>query len=747
MKISSLKTKIIVLTCSIVTILGATSSILTRLVLNNGLNDKEQQLYVTSIALGDAIGAQFYERYGDVQAFAANKGLLSKDRSETVQLLNKIVALYGIYDLILFVDNRGKLIAANNRDPDGKAINNISLYSKNYSQEPWFKAATEGQFTEDLTKGFKGTYVENINIDPHVSEVYQAKRYGNSFTAQVKDTDGSVVGVLSTRAGARWFIEPFQETYANLRSQDLSSARLTLVDRQGIILFDYNPSNNGGKTEPYFNFEELGQKNLFKLGHISQPNISVGKPGFGLGKDLISKDDIIVGYTPIVGKKFIESLHWNVIIEVRYAEALRDLIRIERIYYGVFCAVLLLSIICAIFVSSRMSNTIGSIAKSLFEEAVALSKESSIISALSHELSSSTTEQAAALQETVSAIEEVSSMVAKTSDNANHSQDKSIECAKTAEEGKNLMQEMIASIDEINSSNASVMNQVSESNRKISEIIKVIGEIGNKTKVINDIVFQTKLLSFNASVEAARAGEHGKGFAVVAEEVGNLAQMSGQAALEISNMLSEGMIRVQSIVEETKTTVERLITNSANKVEFGTKKAYECRSSIEQITASVKEVNQMIHEIAIASKEQSQGVQEINKAMNQMDHVTQKNSAASQKSASSAELLAKQAEHLKQSAYRLLSIVNGVTQNNHSDFKTNSNELSRIESNNDLLTNSNIVQFPGTKIKALNNNKQHIASNEHTSESKVYAAVNHTTLSATGTGSVPSYNDPRFVDV
>jgi methyl-accepting chemotaxis protein len=78
------------------------------------------------------------------------------------------------------------------------------------------------------------------------------------------------------------------------------------------------------------------------------------------------------------------------------------------------------------------------------------------------------------------------------------------------------------------------MNQINYSNEQMSEIVKVIQEIETKTKVINDIVFQTKLLSFNASVEAARAGEQGKGFAVVAEEVGNLAQMSGNAAKEIS---------------------------------------------------------------------------------------------------------------------------------------------------------------------------------------------------------------------
>lgn len=77
------------------------------------------------------------------------------------------------------------------------------------------------------------------------------------------------------------------------------------------------------------------------------------------------------------------------------------------------------------------------------------------------------------------------------------------------------------------------------SNKKITEITKVISEVAAKTQVINEIVFKTKLLSFNASVEAARAGDQGRGFSVVAEEVGNLAKMSGDAAKEISNITEE----------------------------------------------------------------------------------------------------------------------------------------------------------------------------------------------------------------
>lgn len=90
---------------------------------------------------------------------------------------------------------------------------------------------------------------------------------------------------------------------------------------------------------------------------------------------------------------------------------------------------------------------------------------------------------------------------------------------------------------EIDSSNKELVKEIERNNTELTKITNMISEINEKTQVINDIVFQTKLLSFNASVEVVRAGEHGKGFAVVAEEVGNLASMSGKASLDISEML------------------------------------------------------------------------------------------------------------------------------------------------------------------------------------------------------------------
>jgi methyl-accepting chemotaxis protein len=338
--------------------------------------------------------------------------------------------------------------------------------------------------------------------------------------------------------------------------------------------------------------------------------------------------------------------------DIEYAAARNMVITISVI--SIFAGIGL-----AIFIMRALDKTIASIIANLTDNSNQVTSAAQQIASSSEELSQAATEQAASLEETASSIEEMNSMVQKNAENAQRTSVLASSSSDSAEKGKQVVRDMIVAIDDISVSNNTIMEQIDASNQQISDIVKVISEIGEKTKVINDIVFQTKLLSFNASVEAARAGEHGKGFAVVAEEVGNLAQMSGNAAMEISSMLENSIQKVEGIVNETKQNVGGLVTSGRTKVEIGSKIAKECGKVLEEIVHNVSSVTQMANEISTACQEQAQGVQEITKAMNQLDQVTQTNAATSEEAASAAEELSSQADSLRSVVGILVKTIKG----------------------------------------------------------------------------------------
>jgi len=309
--------------------------------------------------------------------------------------------------------------------------------------------------------------------------------------------------------------------------------------------------------------------------------------------------------------------------------------------------------------STKVSNSITLVAQQLASNADQVAAASSQIASSSQQLSEASTEQAASLEETAASLEEITSMIAKATENAQNTSESSSESHKKAEEGRGSVDQMLTSMDEISQSNEAILTQINDSNRQMSDIVKVIQDIGNRTKVINEIVFQTKLLSFNASVEAARAGEHGKGFAVVAEEVGNLAQMSGNAAKEITDMLDASISKVEGIVRDTQQKVEGLVQSGKEKVDTGVTVAKQCSDVLNEIVQNVSRVSGLSLEISQAAKEQAQGVSEINKAMSQLDTVTQQNAATSEEAASAAEELSGQAESLKSSVEDLMAVISG----------------------------------------------------------------------------------------
>lgn len=376
----------------------------------------------------------------------------------------------------------------------------------------------------------------------------------------------------------------------------------------------------------------------------------------------------------------------------------------------------------SIWLGKDLIKTLSGIIGQLSQSTREVSAASAQSSASATELSEATTEQAASLQQTMASVEEISAMVSQNAESATKTKNAVDANQKVSEDGSRSVNEMLAAIGEIKLTNDEILSQMESSNKEFGEIVKIIAEIGTKTNVINEIVFQTKLLSFNASVEAARAGEHGKGFAVVAEEVGNLAQMSGNAAKEITDMLSDSIKKVNSIVEHTQGRVDRLIEVGKDKITMGQSIGQKCQAALNEITENARSVASMITEITNASKEQAQGVQEINKAISQLDQVTQQNSAVAQQSSTQAEQLNSEASALSNAVSRLVAFVDGAKGNsspsNENHHDADSSGGSRVLS---IVNKVKTARAGSAKSMAMGVEKKAVGSNI-----------------------VPSSNDPNF---
>ena len=261
---------------------------------------------------------------------------------------------------------------------------------------------------------------------------------------------------------------------------------------------------------------------------------------------------------------------------------------------------LMIAIALATLISNGLNGQIRRMVKQLRNMNTSLRNSSQQLEKSANNLSTSTTEESAALAETAASMEEVSAMIDQTSRYVSSTLKVTNDGNTAAQSGRRDVQRMLSS-----------MNSIQESNDKLEKIVKLIEEIKGKTRVINDIVFETRLLSFNASIEAARAGAQGKGFAVVAEEVGNLASVSGKAADEIRNLLESSTMEVNDIVRSTKEIIGLGRTN-----------AEECEKAFEQMRDYLERIAQSVRSIESASREQERGVKECNAAVAQMDQLS-----------------------------------------------------------------------------------------------------------------------------
>ncbi len=256
---------------------------------------------------------------------------------------------------------------------------------------------------------------------------------------------------------------------------------------------------------------------------------------------------------------------------------------------------------------NKLGKTLGDVAKQNLENGQELEQNASTMKTSMQNLSAKANEQAASLEETAAALEEITSI---TRNNAQNS-------AKMASLGETVKLAVVNG-QTLASKTAVSMEEINEKVTAINEAITVIDQIA----------FQTNILSLNAAVEAATAGEAGKGFAVVAQEVRNLASRSAEAAKEIKN----------------------LVEDANSKANAGKDISGEMIRGYETLNSQISETIQLIHDVSSGSKEQMTGIEQINDTVTMLDRVTQENASEANQITSIASEVSVMAHDLVQDA-------------------------------------------------------------------------------------------------
>jgi methyl-accepting chemotaxis protein len=310
---------------------------------NNTVDQVGQQFEYAAVNLADTIDRNLFERYGDVQAFGLNTAVTQRnhwyvadeDKNPIVQVMNQYVDTYDIYFLTLLVDLKGRLIAVNTKDADGKPIETKSLYATNYSQAHWFQAlkaksfTTKMPFTAPGNEVSSGTFVEDLLLDKDVQSAYPGKDgLVLGFSAPVYQ-NGQVVAYWSNRAKFSLVEDIVKAGGADLKTTAGTDAEITVLDSVGRVIVDYDPIRTGS-DKVVRDFDVLMKLNLAEKGvPVAQKAVN-GQRGYENALHHRKQIMQASGYAHLKGAMGFPGMNWSILVRVPLEQAAASSRTIQR---------------------------------------------------------------------------------------------------------------------------------------------------------------------------------------------------------------------------------------------------------------------------------------------------------------------------------------------------------------------------------------------------------------------------------